>query len=941
MFILLFGITAAGGVGGGLRLPIYADIIKNDSNIVAFYRLDDTTGNTPMVEATGQETTNGYYQFTYTQSQDSLLLPTGIDTENNYSVNFNAGYGVGPTDGNLENLGKSASYADGYTITALIVMDTANATQKMIAAKWDNSTLADYMGIDANEKLELHNHLYQGAYYAPTATGSTTLVTGRLYHVAVRMGWSGNSVTAHKGQQVFLDGKLDNNGAISWTNASDYFHPTTPWTIGALGGPGLPFYGTIDEIAFFGGTISNSEIEYHANVALGKFDYWTMNHNSVTPISYWRFNETSGTIYDAMGLHDLTNLSTGGTYNSTGIPNSLDGSWTGAASNGFRKVVTSSFNYSSGAVEFWVKSGVTTVSEIILQSADESDINTRINFAIISLGRPSCWMIKGSGNTSQMVGQIGVADGKWHHIVYISTGSTYKMYVDGKETFIAINLAGTGAAGDWFADITPASRDDITIGYGNNGGTDSTFASSTTIAQVSVFDQPLSDVNAKDRYIRGTGYHGQIEKLGYVGHWNLGERFGTTATDLGGTYNGTYTGIASLYNKGNTFTHAAEFNPATPSYISIADNAALELTTGAITIAAWVKYTATSGSLTILSKDASSSNSGTYHFQTNGTNKIRFSFYDGVATNNFDHTSTIDLTDAWHHVAVTHIWGDETSTRLYIDSEEMTGGAWTGGDGTGSPTGGTDPLKIGARSNDNASPWEGFIQHVTLSDRYYSDYDFNKLYTEYTLDPKPTIAGMSPVIYEQDFADYNVTSADISVAFPGEWDNDNAWAPSSGFNWDNTNKWMFNNNSGIFGLAYLEQELIYAQNIRVSATYGTVSGNFIYPGVTMKMPTPDVDDDADNGYAFYHYGTATRYWRISKLSRYGFNTTLSEVVTTDTMTAGGVLSMEWIDGWIYGYFDGRLKVSYNTGLKVSDVGYTGFISRYNNPKFLDFKVEYL
>ena len=206
-------------------------------------------------------------------------------------------------------------------------------------------------------------------------------------------------------------------------------------------------------------------------------------------------------------------------------------------------------------------------------------------------------------------------------------------------------------------------------------------------------------------------------------YWPLDEREDATVENqLSYGTNGTLT-LSSIDRfqqpGGVSNTTAMRLKSATPSYLYCADHADFKDTTDSLTIAAWVRLE-TAQIHNIVSKTGGSGSNGTYLFFTTSTaDKLVFSFWRGTSTNEyFTSTKAVDLTDGWHHVAMTHKWGD-AGTRLYVDGVDV-GGTWTGNDGTGSPITSTDPFKIGARSQDNANPLNGLIQHVVYTTEYYN-----------------------------------------------------------------------------------------------------------------------------------------------------------------------------------------------------------------------------
>lgn len=946
MFTILFGVVAGAGGFAGLFNILYASSLIHN-NALIWYKFNEPSG-------TAVNDYMGNYPATYINSP--TLGATGLFFEDKYDDAFApyAGVRYAKTNSSFNN-------PQVFSITALF--KTSSAYGQVFALS--NAVNAGDRSCYVDNTGKLRFMIWDGGAVR-TITSTTTVNDGNLHHVAIVHPGSSNT-------KMYIDGTQE-GGNLSYNG----FNQSQPWCIGhgyfgTL--PGLTdfqFNGTIDEWTYFTKALSAQDVTMLHKASTEKFNHTNMQADNTlakvgtityetirkvmpnipTPVSWWRLNEASGIAYDDTGLHNLTNISTGGTYQIEGIPNSSDYGYTGAADNGFRKAVTSSFNYESGAVELWCKGGGAT-TEYIFQSADESDINVRLVIHTDNAGQIVLYTSKSSGNNYRVQTRLRpLEDDKWHHIVAQSTGAASEIYVDGiKENNPIITSNGTGAAGDWFADINPSLRDSITLGYGVVNGTPSSFYTGS-IAQIAVYDAALTAAQILTNYAAGIGHHGLVDKSGYIGYWKLDENTGTNAADLGGTYNGTYTNTPILGVPSGNLSPCVDLDSASTEYISIADAAALDLDSGFITLGAWVRYQAASGSLTIISKDANPSHNGTYHLQTNGDSQIRFTFYDGSFNNFFDHTSSVDLKDSWHHVVLTHKWGDADSTKIYIDGREMTGGAWTGGDGTGTPTAGSDPLKIGARSNDNANPWDGRLNHVFVSDRYLSWYTIQALY-QYTGIELYNTPKDDTLIFEQDFTSEASTSSNwIQTVFSSDW------GIISGM--DTSNTFYFNGPSSPKNISVASADggvynktKIYGSNIRITMNIKFVTNSahsFMGVGAMIPDPTGSVSHYGITfGYRYYNPGTIQRYYVINEMQTAGVVNELATTTdfgVTDNWTGNTFeFIMEIRNGIIHGIVDGVTQLSYDASSILQDVGYAALIKESSlaasDVAIYDFKVEYI
>lgn len=127
------------------------------------------------------------------------------------------------------------------------------------------------------------------------------------------------------------------------------------------------------------------------------------------------------------------------------------------------KLVNSTANYrssdSSGTIMFWGKSRITGAGQFALASADEATFDFQFGVGVSSTNRVAVFQNNDDIST-QVTGTNTFTVDKWHHFAISSNGSSYKLYMDGKEE-TKITITGTDN-GDWFADTS--NRDNVTIG---------------------------------------------------------------------------------------------------------------------------------------------------------------------------------------------------------------------------------------------------------------------------------------------------------------------------------------------------------------------------------------------------------------------------------------------------------------------------------------------
>jgi hypothetical protein len=143
---------------------------------------------------------------------------------------------------------------------------------------------------------------------------------------------------------------------------------------------------------------------------------------------------------------------------------------------------------------------------------------------------------------------------------------------------------------------------------------------------------------------------------------------------------------------------------ANGGYVSVADNDAVDLKSGAFTIEAWAKPTTCSGSaVSLLEKYNSSPFTGGYAMRLDGCT-LRLSLIRNAAQTIY--VSTVAITPGlWHHFAASY---DGSSVlRLYQDGAQVfTQSAVSG------PTDSTVSMKIGAQGDGQAGRFPGLIDEV-------------------------------------------------------------------------------------------------------------------------------------------------------------------------------------------------------------------------------------
>ena len=198
-----------------------------------------------------------------------------------------------------------------------------------------------------------------------------------------------------------------------------------------------------------------------------------------------------------------------------------------------------------------------------------------------------------------------------------------------------------------------------------------------------------------------------------VGYWKLDETSGPARDSSGYGHDGVWNGtpLASSDTPDVEFKneYSMEFDGAT-DHIDVGDPARLR-GMDQLTVAAWVKQRSTGSVQTIVGYWGNSSpiNSRKYWIRVNGS-AIQGYVYTTQPAQEGGTFSTTDLTDGWHHIAMT--WNG-TNLRMYIDGVD-TGVTYAG---IGSINGNSqNDLYIG-REQASGIPFNGFIDEVRIYKR--------------------------------------------------------------------------------------------------------------------------------------------------------------------------------------------------------------------------------
>ncbi len=293
---------------------------------------------------------------------------------------------------------------------------------------------------------------------------------------------------------------------------------------------------------------------------------------------------------------------------------------------------------SVGTISAWIKLDSVGADQTIFCSGDEGSVNHYLRLQID--GTNVIQILQHDGTTlNSLLGTdtTFVAD-RWYHIVLVSTGSEYLVYIDRRlET---LNVASGANDGDWLNDAS--SRDNVTIG------------AQVINITIRYFDGSILDCRYYSRVLSPSEilaqYQAGVPDDSLVGSWfDSGVDKSRFGLDLAGV-------------NGPTVGHDMEFVSASSQYL-YKSTANWRSGDSAGTIMAWIKLDA----VTNFQKIWSSSDEGS-------TTRYLFLGFDNaghlsIAQRNNDVQdavvgATVFVANRWYHVAVS---SNGSSYSLYVD----------------------------------------------------------------------------------------------------------------------------------------------------------------------------------------------------------------------------------------------------------------------------------
>ena len=428
-------------------------------------------GGDALQNVTGNTTFYDLWKIDYTNNSTdaSLLFEAGSSTRITnelklVGVDINDRVRLDSSDGSTEFV---LDVTGGDQSVSFVTVSNSNATSNNI------DTVASVYGNGTDQGTGRPNWIFSNFCISIASTSWSTASTwdcGAEPTSANAVLIDGETVTLTSTAQVediiISSGVLNLDGyrievGGKWNKTGGTFTPGTGTVVfsSTAGDESITSSGAaFNDVMFNDGLVGFWQLDDTSSPALDS----TENDNNMT----W-YGDPESTAYTA-GLNYITKKS-----------QYLDGN------DYFKKSIS---NYRSGdsvgTITAWIK---TATGVRIFSSADEGGTEYYLNFNVSGTGHITLEKCDNDTWHYTLSTTTSVYDGKWHHVVLLSTGTEWKMYVDGK--LQSLNVFAQDNDGDWFADV--ANRDNIVIGMlERNAGPENYFTG--YIDEVRIYNRVLS-----------------------------------------------------------------------------------------------------------------------------------------------------------------------------------------------------------------------------------------------------------------------------------------------------------------------------------------------------------------------------------------------------------------------------------------------------------------
>ena len=355
--------------------------------------------------------------------------------------------------------------------------------------------------------------------------GNTAVTVGSWHHYAF--------VSTGTAWAIYLDGVLQSLTTVSGSNTGNWFADFTLATTLRVGENAAQTFfaeGTIAEIGVSSSQLTQANITYLYNNGLGRL---VDEATAATPnlVNYWPCSSahtSAGT--DAIGGLTLTVGS--GLENVGSIPAASAGSdravrfW--AETDG--ALLTASTNLrstdTSGSISFWFFRNSSGLEPLLTKN--DNTVNNRLDIYQNTTEDVEIRTTVAAGTTNQVRGGTDTTQNAWNHIVVVSTGTAWVLYLNGVSQTLTV-VAGSNT-GDWFGDFT-GTLWRLGVRQGSSTNLDG------RLDEVGIWSTQLAAGDVTTLYNSGTGVLFDQARLidGLVHYWSCSQNNGGIGADrIGG-----------------------------------------------------------------------------------------------------------------------------------------------------------------------------------------------------------------------------------------------------------------------------------------------------------------------------------------------------------------------------------------------------------------------
>ena len=627
----------------------------------------------------------------------------GVDGNINYSNSFPGQWWTASTSQTILNSTGPLFVEVVYSSGATGSYSAYESDVKVFDNGFGETRLFVTYNASGSEQFYYYLPFTNGTRNSVWVNGSGTLIdqaadSGTLYQADLGQNWFGQRWTA--------TGKY--GGTIITKNGSDWYNGNTSAQASYYQtnySTTLAFTsGSTREVRFgvFGGDGGLTEMAQKGANYGGLSSTLKTEEIGGAPISYWKFDETSGTT----------------AYDSSGTNN---GTITGATSTSEDQCISGKCLYFNGAANVVIPNSPSlqiTGNQTISMWIKPTSFSTRCNpfnkayggEGTITLETNSTltyyWGTAGADNSPyQGFSSNGLSANNWNYVSLVRdiTNNRLTWYINGK-----VNSSGTPS----YSQAT-ASTANLILGSGYAGSFTGYIDEVKIYPYARTADQVKQDYNSRGS-MNGAGVNLGVKsntapslKSGLVGYWKLDENNGTkifNSGSLGSTLNGDFGTSAPSWTNNGKIGKALTFN--NKKYAVVINNNNLIYTQNGFTYSAWIKGSSFAASYNMFM--------GQYLpyfdvYNNGSTNKLHMSMNAGGAQRVVDGTTNM-TTNRWYHVVATY--DSQGYMKVYLDGKlDGTSGPYL------TPNIGNQNFYLGTWESGLSYPFDGDIDEVKIYNR--------------------------------------------------------------------------------------------------------------------------------------------------------------------------------------------------------------------------------